>query len=89
MLVSCVCCVGSGVCDGLVQRGPTGCVCLIVCDLDTSLLRRPWPNLGCCTKEIIIIITIIITFQLEKVKYLNNSNNNNNIVAHNANEINK
>jgi hypothetical protein len=25
--------------------------CIIVCDLETSETRRPWPELGCCTKE--------------------------------------
>jgi hypothetical protein len=41
-----VCCVGSGLCDGLITHseesygGVNMCVCLIVCDLDTSTMRR-------------------------------------------------
>jgi len=27
------------------------CVCLILCDLETLIIRRPSPNLGCCAKE--------------------------------------
>jgi hypothetical protein len=28
-------------------RIPTGCVCTVVCYLDTSTIRRPRPGLGC------------------------------------------
>jgi hypothetical protein len=41
----------------LVQRSPAGfvcvcvCVCLIVCDLETSTVRRPRPELDCCATE--------------------------------------
>jgi hypothetical protein len=53
MFVSCVCCLRSGVCDelSLVQRSPTGCVCLPVCDLETSTMRRSRPDLDCSTSE--------------------------------------
>jgi hypothetical protein len=34
-----------------MQRGPTGCVCLIVCDLENSTMRRPRPKLCCCATE--------------------------------------
>jgi hypothetical protein len=27
------------------------CVCLIVCDLETSIMRRPGPELGCSATE--------------------------------------
>jgi len=30
--------------------------CVVVCDLETSRMRRPWPTGGCCAKIIIIII---------------------------------
>ena len=53
-----VCSVGSGLCDELTPfRGviPTVCVCVcvcpVVCDLETSTMRRPWPELGCCVEE--------------------------------------
>jgi hypothetical protein len=46
MLVSCVCCVGSGLCDELITRSEESyseCVCVYVCDLETSTARRPGP----------------------------------------------
>jgi hypothetical protein len=57
MSVSCECCVLSG-CQievnvrgrSLVQRSPTDW-CVIVCDLRTSRMKRPWPALGCCANE--------------------------------------
>ena len=46
-----VCCIGSSLCDKLItlQRSPTGAVrvCLTVCYLETSPMRRPRPELGC------------------------------------------
>ena len=55
MSVSCECCVlsGTGFASGrlFVQRSPTDCECVRVCDLETSAMRRPWPALGCCAKE--------------------------------------
>jgi hypothetical protein len=64
MFVSCVslCCVGSGLCDGLISRSEEACrarvcvrlivyMCLIVCDLETSTNRRPKLELGCCATE--------------------------------------
>jgi len=40
---------GRGLCDELISRPEesyrVGCV--IVCDLETSRMRRPWPALGC------------------------------------------
>ena len=48
-----VCCVGSGLCDELITRSEESyrvcaSVCLIVCDLYVSTMRRPRPDLGCC-----------------------------------------
>ena len=45
-----VCCVGSVLCvDRLLsQQIPNSWVCLIVCDLETSTMRRPRPEAGCC-----------------------------------------
>ena len=52
-LVFVVCCVGSGLWDGLIIRSGEYyrvcvcvCVCLIVCDLDTATLWRPRPEFG-------------------------------------------
>ena len=61
-LVFVVCCVGSGLCDGLITRSEESyrvcvcvcvCVCvgLIVCNLETITLRLSWPMLGCCATE--------------------------------------
>ena len=46
-LVFVVCCEGSGLCDGLITRPEESWsrvrsrVCLIVCDIETSTMRRP------------------------------------------------
>ena len=50
MDVCCECCVlsGRGLCDGLITR-PEGYYqqwCVVVCDLETSRMRRPWTALG-------------------------------------------
>jgi hypothetical protein len=35
----------------LVQRSPTRLWCVVVCDLETSWMGRPWPTLGCSATE--------------------------------------
>jgi hypothetical protein len=51
---SCYCSVlsGTGLCDLPILRPeePYRLSCDIVCDLETSRVRRPWPALGCCAK---------------------------------------
>ena len=50
MSVCCVCWVlsGRGLCDGLITRPEKYCRvwCVVVCDLETSSMRRPWPTGG-------------------------------------------
>ena len=50
MFVCCECCVlsGRGLCDELINRPEESyrMWCVVVCDLATSLMRRPWPALG-------------------------------------------
>jgi len=50
MFVCCECCVlsGRGLCDELITRPEEfyRLCCVVVCDLETSLMRRPWPALG-------------------------------------------
>jgi hypothetical protein len=50
MFVCCECCVLSGrdVCDRLITRLEESyrLWCVVVCDLETSKMRRPWPALG-------------------------------------------
>ena len=49
MSACCECCVlsGRGLCDGLITRPEESywLWCVIVCDLKTSRMRRPWPAL--------------------------------------------
>ena len=50
MSVCCECCVlsGRGLCDELITR-PEDCYrlwCVVLCDLETSRMKRPWPVLG-------------------------------------------
>jgi len=53
--VCCNCCVlsGRGFCDELITRPEKSyrLWCVIVCDLDTSWMRRPWPTGGCRAKN--------------------------------------
>jgi hypothetical protein len=55
MSVSCECCVlsGRGFCDGPIPRPEESyrLWCVIVCELETSRMRRPWPAFGCCPRE--------------------------------------
>jgi len=50
MFVCCECCVlsGRGLCDELITRPEHSYLlwCVVVCDLETSRRRRPWPTLG-------------------------------------------
>jgi len=44
MFVSCVCCVGIDLCNGLITHSQDSyqvCVCVIVCDLETSAMWQP------------------------------------------------
>jgi len=49
MFVCCECCVLSGrvLCDGLITRPEESyrLWCVVVCDLETTRMRRPWPAL--------------------------------------------
>jgi len=51
MGVCCECCVlsGRGLCDELITRPEESyrLWCVVVCDLETSRMRRSWPALGC------------------------------------------
>ena len=50
VFVCCECCVLSGrrLCDALITRPEKSyrVWCVVVCDLETSRMRRPWPALG-------------------------------------------
>ena len=53
--VCCGCCVlsGRGLWNGLIPCPEESyrLWCVVVCDLDTSWMRRPWPTGGCCAKN--------------------------------------
>ena len=46
-IVFVLCYVGSGLCDELITRSECACVC----DLETSTMRRPRPELDCCATK--------------------------------------
>jgi len=52
MSVSCECCVlsGRGLCNEVITHPEESCRmwCVIVCDHESSIMRRPWPTGGCC-----------------------------------------
>ena len=47
------CRVLSGLCDELITRPEESCRlwCVVVCDLETSWMRTPWPTGGCCAQK--------------------------------------
>ena len=55
IFVCCECCVlsGRGLCDELITRPEESyrLCCVVVCDLETSRMRRLWPTGGCCVKN--------------------------------------
>jgi hypothetical protein len=58
MSVRCKCCMfsGRGLCYGLITRPEESyrMWCVVVCDLETSWMMRPWPTGGgggCCAKR--------------------------------------
>ena len=55
----------TGICDGPIPRPEESyrLWCVTVCDLEASIMRRPWPALGCYARNRL---------------YTNNNNNNNN-----------
>jgi len=61
MFVCCECCVlsGRGLCDELITPPEESYRLwgVVVCNLETSRMRRPWPTGGCCTnkKELVFI----------------------------------
>ena len=55
-----VCCADSGFCHSSFRSSTRCvcvfvcvcvCVCLIVCDVGTSAMRLPGPDLGCCATD--------------------------------------
>jgi len=44
---------GRGLCNELITRPEESyrLWCVVVCDLETSWMRRPWPTGGCCAKN--------------------------------------
>jgi hypothetical protein len=55
MFFCCECCVlsGIGLCYGLIAHPemPYRLWCVVMCDIEISLMRRPWPTGGCCAKN--------------------------------------
>ena len=55
MFVCCECCVlsGRGLCDEPITRPEESyrLWCVVVCDLEASVMRRPCPTGGCCDKK--------------------------------------
>jgi hypothetical protein len=75
-----VCCVlsGRGLCDGLITRREESYRLwhVVVCDQETSWTRRPWPALGCRTREnnnnnvLILIYFVIVLCIFRGTRYL-------------------
>jgi len=54
---------GRGLCDELITHPEESYLlwCVVVCDPETSRMRRPWPSGGggCCAKKSFVRITIV------------------------------
>jgi hypothetical protein len=78
MFVCCECCVLSGrvLCDELITHPKESYWrwCIVVCDLETSVMRRPWLALGCSAigRKIktcmLFILTILFVYVLSCVE---------------------
>ena len=69
MFICCECCVfsGSGLCDELITRPEESyrLWCVVVCDLETWWMRRPWPTGGCHAanrKYLFVYIRMYVTY---------------------------
>jgi len=53
---------GRGLCDELITRPDESyrLWCVVVCDLETSRMRRPWPALGRSAKKIVLYIFSLV-----------------------------
>jgi len=70
--VYCECCVlsGRGLCDELITclEESNRLWCVIVCNLETSRMRRPWPTGGCRAKNkqtnmsILCVVCVFLTY---------------------------
>ena len=81
MFVCCACCVLSGrrLCHELITRPEESyrLWCVVVCDLETSWMRRPWPTGVCCAKRKKNIVCkgrhCLGTYSMLKVAVIRNS----------------
>jgi len=68
MFFCCECCIlsGRGLCDELITRPEESyrLWCVVVCDLETSRMRRPWPALGrsATEKKIYVYYIVVVVF---------------------------
>ena len=75
MSVCCECCVlsGRGLCDELITRPEESyrLWCVVVCDLETSWMRRPWPTGGLLRqqKKKNLCVTIAYSIQYSNMLY--------------------
>ena len=79
MSVCCECCVLSGRvhCGELITRPEESyrLCCVVVCDLETSNMRRPWPTGGLLhqkTKQTVVIVVVVVRISIS----INTNNNN-------------
>ena len=67
IFVSCECCVlsGRGLCSELITYPEESYrLWCVMCDLETSWMRRPWPNGGCRTKNKHWCCTVLCMFNV-------------------------
>jgi len=77
MSVCCECCMlsGRGLCDALITRPEESyrLCCVVVSDLESSRMRRPWPALGLSATRIYVYIYIL--WRSECIQFLRHTAN--------------
>jgi hypothetical protein len=63
----CECCVlsGRGLCDELITRPEESyrLWCVVLCNLETSWMRRPWNTGRCCAlppKKVVVVVVVVV-----------------------------
>ena len=64
---------GRSLCDNLITRPEESCRlgCVVVCDLETSCMRRPWPNGTVAPKtKICFVVSFSFLFSVSFIEYV-------------------
>jgi hypothetical protein len=75
MHVRCLCLLrvvyvaASATCWSLAQRSRIRCVCIIVCDLESTTMKRPRSHSGCCSTEMCKILSFWVNWKADNIAH--------------------